>query len=932
MTGSDHWDSRARRPLAAFLGQAQKTVRIATGFFTVEGYDLIREWLAGNRVYLMVGFDELSRTRLREKLIDDIMLHLSTWDGLNRRTAVLALVDQLKKRQFHMVEEPRGEWLDARLRNRDHAKVFIVDDTAVATGSVNLTANGLRYNIEGLAQIQDPARVAYWVKQFKTFWKHPNTIDLTQMLLEALERWLQLRDPYDVYLKTIAALISEEDIEPPQSSYKIPVQYQMVVIERVLRQLNDWGGAMLVASTGLGKTIMATHIAYRLRQSDAIYTAIVFAPKQVHPNWQLAMESAGVHCTVITRDLLDQPEKSRSGKVREMVARLERANDKTIIFVDESHHFKNRLRASDGESRHSFRRLVEAVNARGARIVLLTATPFAKGVGDLNNQLHLLPHRAPATYLTAAGQHAIPGLLDDTIHPEAWKLIETDTFFETFIDLPVCTVISTSQVAKDFAVHDEAGDYVKFGDSVRWIPRIEIKKIKVPVPLEHMVSRAVRAGAFRHEIKRFQSRGEWLQSETTIESQAEVAWTSSPLALREVVESTLDGRYNEDWVLSRDAQRYWLTPLRDELQTMDYRQDQKFWALRKIVMAAVERGRKVVVFTERLATAAYLEEGFADTLPAVDVASVVRRTEQGHIQKDFEKEVLPLIAAFAPKANPDIADRAVGHPAYDLLIATDAYSNGVNLQDAEVVVSYDLAWTPDTIIQRAGRVLRFWHEPRLVSLYVFVGDFQEDADGTTATRGVESRLRELTARSRQAQQFSEVPFFPEGDNVYAASLGDFSRVKIEELGLADITEIEEFTGVSGFLEHITELKKNQAYAATIPDDISSAKRYAGDERLVYLLLRYKRTYYWTLYDVKKDIIKDVKEDELLTLIQCSRETELLPLDAGIIEQHAQNGRIRWLETRTDMEPALVERICALYLWPDNEPLPGMRTMIQGSLW
>jgi hypothetical protein len=156
-----------------------------------------------------------------------------------------------------------GEWIDARLRNRDHAKVFIVDDAFVVVGSGNLTISGLRHNQEGMTLIDEEQRVQYWVERFNYFWKHPDTIDLTQALLEALLRWLELHPPYDIYLKTIEALIGEDDTEPPRDNYKMPVQYQMVVIERVLRQLKDWGGAMLVASTGLGKTVMATHIALR---------------------------------------------------------------------------------------------------------------------------------------------------------------------------------------------------------------------------------------------------------------------------------------------------------------------------------------------------------------------------------------------------------------------------------------------------------------------------------------------------------------------------------------------------------------------------------------------------------------------------------------------------------------------------------------------
>ncbi len=42
----------------------------------------------------------------------------------------------------------------------------------------------------------------------------------------------------------------------------------------------------------------------------------------------------------------------------------------------------------------------------------------------------------------------------------------------------------------------------------------------------------------------------------------------------------------------------------------------------------------------------------------------------------------------------------------DLLIATDALSEGQNLQDADMVINYDIHWNPVRIIQRMGRIDR----------------------------------------------------------------------------------------------------------------------------------------------------------------------------------------------------------------------------------
>lgn len=221
-----------------------------------------------------------------------------------------------------------------------------------------------------------------------------------------------------------------------------------------------------------------------------------------------------------------------------------------------------------------------------------------------------------------------------------------------------------------------------------------------------------------------------------------------------------------------------------------------------------------------------------DKLPHLRVANIINKTKYGY---ELSEEGLHLAANFAPEANADYWQGRNDKPEhFDVLISTDALGAGLNLQDASVVINYDLAWTPDVIIQRSGRVLRFWKEPRRISLYIFTGDFKTNEKGRQSTQNVERRLEKLTRRGQQAEQFSGIPLFSVEDSVEYISLGELAPdIEIHNLGLADITEIEEFTGVSGYLRHITELKQNAAYAESIPDDISSAMTWQGEEHLLY---------------------------------------------------------------------------------------------------
>src|SRR5207253_8842966 len=68
-------------------------------------------------------------------------------------------------------------------------------------------------------------------------------------------------------------------------------------------------------------------------------------------------------------------------------------------------------------------------------------------------------------------------------------------------------------------------------------------------------------------------------------------------------------------------------------------------------------------------------------------------------------ERMRLISRFAPHTviGPDYvpADGEVG-----FLLSTDVLSEGQNLQQAQAVVSYDMPWNPQRVVQRNGRVIR----------------------------------------------------------------------------------------------------------------------------------------------------------------------------------------------------------------------------------
>jgi len=114
--------------------------------------------------------------------------------------------------------------------------------------------------------------------------------------------------------------------------------------------------------------------------------------------------------------------------------------------------------------------------------------------------------------------------------------------------------------------------------------------------------------------------------------------------------------------------------------------------------APILRGHKVAIFTEFRATARYLRQQLAD------VAGLSNVEEIDSTRKLDREEV---IRRFAPYYNcePGQVKDYLKQP-IDILISTDVLSEGLNLQDASLLINYDLHWNPVRLIQRIGRVDR----------------------------------------------------------------------------------------------------------------------------------------------------------------------------------------------------------------------------------
>jgi len=137
----------------------------------------------------------------------------------------------------------------------------------------------------------------------------------------------------------------------------------------------------------------------------------------------------------------------------------------------------------------------------------------------------------------------------------------------------------------------------------------------------------------------------------------------------------------------------------DELKRFKPAHDDKANALIHLLKTDADlKGKKVLIFSEFMATARYLKDRLETTgLPGVD-----------QVDSDSGRDRSEIIRRFAPYYNrPAQGELFEGlHKETKILISTDVLSEGLNLQDATRLINYDIHWNPVRLMQRIGRVDR----------------------------------------------------------------------------------------------------------------------------------------------------------------------------------------------------------------------------------
>jgi len=154
---------------------------------------------------------------------------------------------------------------------------------------------------------------------------------------------------------------------------------------------------------------------------------------------------------------------------------------------------------------------------------------------------------------------------------------------------------------------------------------------------------------------------------------------------------------------------------------------------------------KVLVFSQ-----------FADTVRYLGDALKTRGLDKLAAVTGDTDDPTAVAWRFSPESNDK---RKEIQPAQELrvLLTTDVLSEGQNLQDAHIVVNYDLPWALIRLIQRAGRIDRIGQKAEAILCYSFL-----PADGVEKIIRLRARVRQRLQENEEVVGSDEL-FFEDSD-------------------------------------------------------------------------------------------------------------------------------------------------------------------------
>lgn len=811
----------------------QTCLDIATGFFRIEAWARLEQpFNQLTSLRLLIGRDptiqpaERSRIDLQKYYRREQQLLLEA-ERYNRayKKRIDDLIAYLRQDRIHVrlygVLGESSQFL--------HAKAYIFDDYSII-GSSNFTPSGLEGNTE-LNVVNKERAIARDLRHnwFEKFWNHPSVDrDYKAKLIETLERskfGSKPYTPYQIFVKTLYEFFKQDALaEGGDRTVLDLARFQQEGYERAVKLLERHQGVMVADSVGLGKTYIALrlleHYLAKEKRQGYVPRALVICPAQLRDLvWRKKLDEFGIKADVVSQEEISRQEFD-----------LRRYRQHDILVVDESHNFRN----SNTNRYRALQKLI-GTGKRDKRVVLLTATPINNTIYDLYHQILLLTRNSESYYrewgisnlkgyfkLVDKGRLDITELLLETMvrrsrqdvikRQQAGEKIEiagkeihfpkrqlenfTYNFEDSFQGLYAaianqidCLHLAPYNIRAFKKRQDKQDkDRVKCNQAlVALMKTLYLKRLESSlIAFENSLSYQMK---FQQRFYRYLQKGKLLEGRKFRKILAAEIDEAETVTIEEII-SSLDEVNPQQYRIDelQEYISYDLQIIAEILQTLqeikkavesgrDY--DRKLAAFKQLVNTQIQ-GQKILVFSYFKDTAKYLHSELLKDREWLKSIQVKEKplTIDLFTGDTKSKERQQKVKRFAPLSNCENEEEIAEfqNQEIDILICTDVLSEGQNLQDAGVLINYDLHWNPVRMIQRAGRIDRLgtnyeelfiyncFPEQGLENLLGLVARLQKriaDIDGTVGLDGSvlgevisEKSLEELR-RLKQAETEAE---------------------------------------------------------------------------------------------------------------------------------------------------------------------------------
>lgn len=211
-------------------------------------------------------------------------------------------------------------------------------------------------------------------------------------------------------------------------------------------------------------------------------------------------------------------------------------------------------------------------------------------------------------------------------------------------------------------------------------------------------------------------------------------------------------------------------------------QDAKLQKLLSIIKKEPLKQGKRLIFTQYADTARYLYENLnpGDAREDIDVIF------------SGDKSKARVVGRFAPKANPEYKFTG-GETELMTVVATDVLAEGLNLQDCDKIINYDLHWNPVRLIQRFGRIDRIGSDHDVIYGFNFLPETGIEKNLKLKEK-LQLRIQEIhdtigedSAILDSSEQLNEEAMYA----IYEKNSGQLSLFEDEGEEILDLNEAEE---------------------------------------------------------------------------------------------------------------------------------------------